>query len=136
MFIALKSLHLLCLLVGGAASLGGAVLMRRVMASGAAPPAIVASAMEALGKMGLAAIVVLWLTGVPLAIMTGAFAGGWAFWAKLAAATVVLVTVPSIIMLRKRMAPGKPAPAILPRLAALVRIATAAAIVLAVVAFN
>ena len=138
MLIVLKSLHLICLLLGGASSIGNAVLMKRVAASGTAPPTYVADAMATLGKIGLAAIVVLWLTGLPLAWMTGAFDAGWAFWAKLAVATLVLALVPGMMWLRIRASAGGPpvSPATLRQMAVGVRIATVAAIVLAVIAFN
>lgn len=138
MLIFLKSLHLLCLLLGGASSIGNAVLMKRVAASGAAPPAYVADAMATLGKIGLAAIIVLWLTGLPLAWMTGAFAAGWPFWAKLVAATLILALVPGMMWLRIRASAGGPAvsPRTLRGMAAAVRLLTVAAIILAVIAFG
>ena len=67
MFEVLKSIHLISLLLGGAASIGNAVLLKRVAAAGGPPPAMVADAMAALSKMGLGAIAILWLTGLPRA---------------------------------------------------------------------
>ncbi len=139
MYETLKIIHLLCILLGGAASLGGAVLLKRVMASGAPAPAMVGDAMGVLSRMGVGAIVVLWLTGVPLAILTGAFAGaGGAFHAKLLAATVVLGVVPLMLYLRTQVAQGKrPAdPVLMQRLGTVARGALVLAIVLAVLAFN
>ena len=135
----LKSVHLLCLLLAGAASIGNGVLLRRVMASGAPADPLVAGAMGGLSKMGLGAILILWLTGVPLAIMTGAFAiGGWAFSAKLGAATILLGLVPAMTYLRGQMVAGRRPhdPKLIYRMLSVVRLLIVAAIVLAVVAFN
>lgn len=139
MFELLKTMHLLCLLLGGAASLGNAVLFRRVQASGGPPPPLVADAMRTLGNMGLAAILTLWATGIPLAIMTGAFAaGGPLFGLKLLAATAVLIIAPVMILIRNQVAAGRrpPNPPLIGRLALAVRWLVVAAIVLAVVVFN
>lgn len=139
MFEALKAVHLLCLLLGGAASLGNAVLLKRVMAAGGPPPPMVADAMQVLAKMGLGAIIVFWATGIPLAVMTGAFAtGGPLFSLKLLLAAIVLVLVPLMTWLRLQMAAGKrpPNPALIGRLALIVRWLVVAAIVLAVWVFK
>lgn len=138
MLVVLKSIHLLCLLVAGAASIGNAVLMKRVSASGAPPPPMVADAMGVLARMGLGGIVVLWLTGLPLAWMTNAFAAGWAFWAKLVAATIVLALVPAMMALRRQAAKARRPPdaVLLGRLALVARLSAVGAIILAVVAFR
>jgi hypothetical protein len=139
MFEILKIFHLLCLLLGGAASIGGAVLLKRVKAQGGPPPPMVADAMGVLGRIGIAAIVVLWLTGVPLAIMSGAFAAsGPAFNGKLIAATVVLGAVPLMVYLRTQAAKGKrPSnPVLIQGLGSVGRIGIVIAIGLAVIAFN
>jgi hypothetical protein len=135
----LKTIHLLCLMLGGAASLGNAVLLKRVMAAGAPPPPMVAEAMKVLANMGLGAILVLWATGVPLAIMTGAFAsGGIYFSLKLLAATAVLVIVPLMTWMRMQAAAGRRPLnlALLSRLALVVRWLVVLAIALAVIVFN
>jgi len=135
----LKAIHLLCLLAGGAASLGNAVLLRRVMAAGAPPPPMVADAMKALANMGLGAILVLWATGIPLAVMVGAFAtAGMLFSLKLVAATGVLVLVPLMTWLRLQAAAGKRPMnlALIRRMAAVVRWLTVLAVILAVVVFK
>ncbi len=139
MFEALKAVHLLGLFLGGAASLGNAVLLKRVLAAGGPPPPMVADAMQVLAKMGLGAILVLWATGIPLAVMTGAFAtGGPLFSLKLLLAAIVLVLVPLMTWLRLQMAAGKrpPNPALIGRLALIVRWLVVAAIVLAVWVFK
>lgn len=139
MFELLKIIHMFCLLAGGAAMLGNAVLMRRVMASGQPPAPLVAKSMETIGKMGLGAIIVFWLTGVPMALMLGSFTtGGWEFWAKLAAAAAVLGLVPYMSWLRAQASAGKrkPDPVLMGRLARLTRVLVGVAIILAVLAFG
>jgi uncharacterized membrane protein len=135
----LKSVHLLCLLLAGAASLGNGLILSRVIASGTKPEPLLSGVMESLGKVGFVAILVLWLTGAPLAIMTGAFvAAGWAFAAKLVAATVILGLVPVMGVLRIQMAAGRRPqnPKLLRNILAVVRVMTVLAIILAVLAFN
>lgn len=135
----LKSIHLICLLLGGAASLGNAVLMKRVIAAGAPPPPLVADAMGALGRMGLGAVVVLWLTGVPMAVMTDAFAnGGPLFSAKLLIATALLGIVPWMVLMRSQAAAGtRPLNvALMVRLSLIVRWLVVAAVILAVFVFH
>jgi hypothetical protein len=96
-------------MMAGAAALGNAVLLRRVIAAGAPPPPMVAEAMKVLGNMGLAAIVTLWMTGVPLAILTGAFAGGGAlFQLKLLGAAALLGLISYMTLRRAQAAAGKP----------------------------
>lgn len=139
MIATLKIIHLLCLLVGGAASFGGAALSRRVQASGAPPAPLVADTMGALWRMGLAAILVLWLTGIPLAYLEyGSLALGWAFYAKLLGATLVLAAVPTMGVLRRRaVAAGRtPDAERLKALGLAAQLGTVAAIVFAVIAFN
>jgi len=135
----LKSIHLISLLLGGAASIGNAVLLKRVAAAGGPPPAMVSDAIAALSKMGLGAIVILWLTGLPLVYLTDAFLSpNWIFAAKLVAATLVLGILPYIGWYRQQIGTGKKPgnAALLRRLSATARISTVLAIILAVFAFN
>ncbi|MFQ5624529.1 MAG: hypothetical protein ACE5FS_14180 [Paracoccaceae bacterium] len=91
MILILKFLHLFSLLLGGAATGGNTVLGALVTRSGAPPPPMVEQAMGILTKAGFLAIVVLWLTGLPLAYMVyGSMDLGGVFSAKLLFATVVL----------------------------------------------
>jgi len=139
MFEVLKSIHLICLLLGGAASIGNAVLLKRVVAAGGPPPAMVSDAMVALSKMGLGAIIILWLTGLPLAMMANAFdAFNWYFFAKLVAATLVLGILPYMAWYRQQVDGGKKPgnAALMRRLSGAARISTVLAIILAVIAFN
>lgn len=139
MFIALKALHLLALLLGGGASVGGGILMAQVKASGQPPTPVVASTSAALGRVGLSAIVLLWLTGIPLMVMTDAMAtGGVAFMVKLVLATLVLGLILWMTAIRANASKAHvPPPAKkLGQIAIVVRLSTIAAIILAVVAFG
>ena len=94
MFILLKFIHILCIFVAGGASIGNAVLGKKVKASGAPPTPLVGDSMFVLGRMGLAAVIVLWLTGVPmLLIKYGTFAEGLTFYIKLIVASTLFVSV-------------------------------------------
>ena len=135
----LKIIHVLCLMGGGAASIGNGLLMRRLMAEGGPPPAMVAATMRTLGKIGLGAIVVLWMTGVAMT-MQGYGGGeglGWTFYVKLAAATVVLGAVGgiSILATRAERAGGMPDPGRIKPLALDALVGTITAVIFAVVAF-
>lgn len=111
MFITLKIIHLFCLFVGGAGSVGNAVLLKRVGASGEPPAPWLREAMGVLGNMSFWAIVLLWVTGLGMiSITAGTLAVGWAFYVKLLAATVVLGASGFLKWLRGRAATGGPAP--------------------------
>lgn len=139
MFVTLKIIHMFCLFAGGAASIGNMALIKRVAASGTAPTPMVREVMGVLGKMGFWAIVLLWITGLGMiSITAGTLAVGWAFYAKLLAATVALGASSFLAWMRKQAAAGGTPPAI-----ARVRtwvltglIAVSLAIVFAVIAFN
>ena len=136
----LKIIHVLCLMGGGAASIGNGLLMRRLLAEGGPPPAMVAATMRTLGKIGLGAIVVLWMTGV--AMMTLRYGGGaelgWAFYVKMAAATVVLgaIGVISVLATRAERTGGMPDPARIKPLALAAFVGSIVAVILAVIAFS
>lgn len=116
MLATLKIVHLLCLLAGGAAGIGNTILLRHAALSGAPPPPVMAGAMAALGRIGMVAIGLLWISGLWMlwaGIGVPSGAAGWAFWFKLLAATVVLGAVSGMAMLRARAERegGKPDPA-------------------------
>ncbi|MGB3146923.1 MAG: hypothetical protein WBA91_04100 [Paracoccaceae bacterium] len=139
MFEILKSIHLISLLLAGAASVGNAVLLRRVIAAAAPPPPIVAQAMAALARMGLAAILLLWASGLPLALISGAFASGGAlFSVKLLLATLVLGLILIMTWLRAEVAAGRrpPNPGLMRRLTLTVLAMVMTVIILAVVVFH
>lgn len=97
MLIALKIVHFFCLFGGGAAMMGNGILMRKVMAAGGPPDPMVADTMKRLGMIGLASIVLLWITGISMLLM-GSATPNWPFYIKLISAAVVLVAVVMISM--------------------------------------
>lgn len=92
MIAILKFLHLFSLMLGGTAAGGSTILGALTQRSGAPPPPTVAKAMGIFLKVGLAALVLLWLTGLPLAFQIyGGLALGGLFTAKLLLATLALL---------------------------------------------
>lgn len=139
MLVTLKIIHLLCLYAAGAAGVGSAVLMARTAAEGGPPAPVVAGSLGILGRIGLVAILLIWLTGVAL-VWTGPgdLALGWAFFLKLAAAALVLVAV--LALTRTRLAAARagapPDPARMKSLGQAAFAGTVLAVILAVIAFN
>ena len=64
MFELMKIIHMLALLGGGAAMIGNGLLLKKVMNSDGPPPEMVSTTMRTLGMVGLASIVLLWITGL------------------------------------------------------------------------
>lgn len=94
MLVILKTVHILALMAGGAASIGNGMLLSRLLAEGGPPPAMVARHMAILGRVGRWAVTLLWITGLPMAFWVyGTLALGAVFYLKLLAATVMLVAV-------------------------------------------
>lgn len=94
MLIALKLIHMAALFMAGGAVIGNGLFLRQLVANPGPPPPMVRSVMKTLGMMGLAAIVLLWLSGLGMAYIRwgGLDIGGW-FYAKLVGATIVLIVV-------------------------------------------
>ena len=139
MLIVLKILHMASLFAGGAAGIGNGILLNKVIQSGKAPPPIVAQTMGLIGRVGFVAVVLLWISGIwMLALGPAPLSQSWAFWVKLAGATLVLV--PVSLMTAHSLAcqrAGKPPDLMrLRSLSRLSRIGVAVAIVFAVLAFG
>lgn len=138
MMIFLKLVHMVALFMGGGAVIGNGLLLRQLMANPGPPPAMVRTVMKALGMVGLAAIVLLWLSGLGIAYYKygGLALGGW-FYAKLVGATIVLVAV--VMVTRIGMAAEKtgtpPDLQVMKRLAMIGRAGFALALIGAVVTF-
>jgi len=139
MLIILKIIHMFALFAGGAAGIGNGLLMKHVLATQGPPPPMVATTMKTIGRIGFAAIVLLWLSGVGLTYMLYDLGGlGWAYWVKLAGAALVLVAVGAMQVIAIGAArAGRPPD--LRRLKSLshgAQIGVGLAIVFAVLAFN
>ena len=137
MFEAMKIIHILALMAGGAATIGNGLLMAQVARSGALAPKMVARVMRIFGMIGLVAILTLWASGAVMAPLAGHGMGA-EYAIKLIGATVVLVMVASMSFLAARA--GKsgvpPNQKTMKRLASVSRLGLLVAIVFAVLAFN
>lgn len=139
MLIILKIIHMFGLFAGGAAGIGNGLLLKKVMESGGPPPAMVAQTMGIIGKIGFAAIILLWLSGLGMTLMSyDASVLDWTFWVKLAGATAVLVPVSMMTAIAVK-AEKSGTPPDLKRMKALSSIARGGvgiAIIFGVIAFN
>lgn len=137
MLITLKILHFIGLMMGGGAGFGSMVLMRALRKADDAGKAALMPMRPTLANIGLAGVVLLWLTGIGMALMGGAAGslGLW-FWLKLLAAAGILAIGVYGVIVRRRMAAGQPVPAYAARLPMLASPLSILAVVLAVLAFN
>lgn len=139
MLIVLKILHMVALFAGGAASIGNGLLLKKVIAANAPPPPMVAQTMGIIGKIGFAAIVLLWLSGLAMSVLVYDMAAlGWTYWVKLIGATLVLVPVSMMtaMALKAERSGTRPDLQQMKRLSSIARAGIAIAIVFGVIAFN
>jgi len=141
MFVALKALHFLALLLGGAGSITPAIAARVLKRTGheGPPPRALALTLRLVGIGSLFAIILLWVTGLAMYVMSyqGADLGTW-FLVKLAAATLILVISVAVnFMAAKAARVGTPPDARrMRRLGAYSRGLLILAIIAAVLTFN
>lgn len=139
MFIFLKVIHMFSLFAGGASGIGNGVLLKKVIASKASPPPIVAQAMRLIGRIGFAAVVLLWISGIGM-IATSYHLSllDWTFWVKMVGATVVLVPVSMMTAhaIGSEKAETPPNLGYLKQMSSVARIGVGIAIIFGVVAFN
>ena len=89
--VVLKFFHYLSLFLAGGLGVGNAVLFKAHQKAEMAPAPPVQKTMMTLARLGLVAIAVLWITGIPLTYQVyGSFSLGWAFHLKLLGATALL----------------------------------------------
>ena len=112
MYEILKLVHIASLMAGSAVAIGNGILMVQIKRAGGPPPPVAAATLGQIGNLGLPAIILLWLTGIPMALMEhGTLALGWMFYTKLAGATLVLAASTMMFRLRqKAQAAGTPPP--------------------------
>ena len=92
MLLVLKLVHFFALMLGSAASIGNTVLAGQLAARNEPPSAIIPAVMAIFGRMGVTAIVLLWLTGLGMSwLQYGTLWLGWLFALKLLAAAGVIV---------------------------------------------
>jgi hypothetical protein len=132
-----KFLHIFGLMLGSAAAFGNFAVARQVRLSAGAPPKELLALRPLFARTALAAIVLLWLTGLWLYV--DAYAGvalGWAFHAKLGAAVLLLAAIIAVNLIARRTAAGTAPPAWLPQLHMATRILLVLAVALDVYVVN
>ena len=108
--IGLKFFHYLALFLAGGLGVGNAVMAKAHLDAGVPPAPPVQATMMKLARLGLVAIILIWLTGLGLAqAVYGSFDLGWAFHMKLFGATALLLAIVYLNMhLSKSAAAGTP----------------------------
>ncbi len=92
--IFLKFFHYISLFLAGGLGVANTILVKNHQKAEVKPALPVQKTMMTLARLGLAAIVVLWITGILLTYQIyGNFSLGWAFHLKLFGATILLGVV-------------------------------------------
>jgi len=88
-----KFLHLISLFIAGGGGIGNTVIQSIYKKEGKIPEPHLAKSFRVLAFISLIAVVVMWVTGIILAILIyGSFNLGWSFHVKLLGATLILLT--------------------------------------------
>jgi uncharacterized membrane protein len=88
-----KFLHLISLFIAGGGGIGNTVIQSIYKKEGKIPETHLAKSFRVLAFISLIAVVVMWVTGIILAILIyGSFNLGWSFHVKLLGATLILLT--------------------------------------------
>ena len=108
--VVLKFFHYVSLFLAGGLGVANALLFKNHQRAEMPPAPPVQKTMMTLARLGLAAIVVLWVTGVPLTYkIYGSFDLGWPFHLKMFGATTLLTTVAFLnLHLTKQAKAGNP----------------------------
>ena len=108
--ILLKVLHYLSLFLAGGLGVANVMLFKNHQKAGMPPAPPVQKTMMTLARLGLIAIVILWLTGIPLTYKVyGSFDLGWPFHLKLLGATSLIGAVAFLnLHLTKQSRDGNP----------------------------
>ena len=108
--IALKVLHYVSLFLAGGLGVANVMLFKSHQKAGLLPVLPVQKTMMTLARLGLIAIAVLWITGIPLTYKVyGSFNLGWPFHLKLLGATSLLGSVAFLnLHLTKQARDGNP----------------------------
>ncbi|MGB2015704.1 MAG: hypothetical protein ACPID2_01695 [Candidatus Puniceispirillum sp.] len=94
LIVALKFFHYLSLFLAGGLGVANALLVKAHQKAGMPPAPPVQHTMLTLARLGLVALVILWVTGIILtAQLYGSFNLGWAFHLKLLGATILLLVI-------------------------------------------
>ena len=108
--ILLKVLHYVSLFLAGGLGVATVMLFKNHQIAGMPPAPPVQKTMMTLARLGLIAIVILWITGIPLTYKVyGSFDLGWPFHLKLLGATSLLGAVAFLnLHLTKQSRDGNP----------------------------
>ena len=108
--IVLKVLHYVSLFLAGGLGVANVMLFKSHQKAGLLPALPVQKTMMTLARLGLIAIAVLWITGIPLTYKVyGSFDLGWPFHLKLLGATSLLGSVAFLnLHLTKQSRDGNP----------------------------
>ncbi len=141
MLIALKLLHFLALLLGGAAAVTSLILPRALSRSGheGPPPPALKLVSRALAILGLIAIIILWITGLILwrTQYPGVALGPWFIVKLCAAGTILTASLWANLHMARATRLGKPPkPKRLQRLGSVSRFFLIVALVAAVMTFS
>ena len=92
--VGLKFLHYLALFLAGGLGVANGLLAKAHQMAGEPPALPVQQTMMKLARLGLVAIILLWVTGIGLSyLIYSEFAVGWAFHIKLLGATILLGSI-------------------------------------------
>ena len=108
--IVLKVLHYVSLFLAGGLGVANVMLFKSHQKAGLLPALPVQKTMMTLARLGLIAIALLWITGIPLTYKVyGSFDLGWPFHLKLLGATSLLGSVAFLnLYLTKQSRDGNP----------------------------
>ena len=108
--VVLKVLHYVSLFLAGGLGVANVMLLKNHQKSEMPPAPPVKKTMMTLARLGLVAIVILWLTGIPLTYKVyGGFDLGWPFHLKLLGATSLICAVAFLnLHLTKQARDGNP----------------------------
>ena len=108
--ILLKVLHYVSLFLAGGLGVANVMLFKNHQIAGMPPAPPVQKTMMTLARLGLIAIVILWITGIPLTYKVyGSFDLGWPFHLKLLGATSLIGAVAFLnLHLTKQSRDGNP----------------------------
>ena len=108
--VLLKVVHYVSLFLAGGLGVANVMLFKNHQKAGMPPAPPVQKTMMTLARLGLIAIVILWLTGIPLTYKVyGSFDLGWPFHLKLLGATSLIGAVAFLnLHLTKQARDGNP----------------------------
>ena len=139
MYDILKIIHLLSIMLGGAATFGSILIARRIRQLGPESAATLGPMRGSFGKLGLIGALLLWLTGVPMFITNWqGFDLGWMFHAKMLFAVILLVAAlaANYIVMRAASQNRPPPVKIVMPLGMTASLGAVLAIIFAVIVFN